>query len=215
MKYIISLGGSILVPDKIDVKFIKQFVRLITRETKKGSVFHIVVGGGKTCRVYQQAAQAIIDTNFSAEKNVATDLDWLGIAATRLNAELLRVVFAGNKKVKIYSGEKPGASTDRIAVWTAVRNRIYAVANLSNIDFVYTADPRKNKNARRIEKMTWREFEKQFGRKWRPGANYPFDPIAGQAAKKSKLRVAVMNGRKLKNFHAYLRGKKFAGTIIG
>lgn len=211
MKYIISLGGSIIVPDKIDTDFIRQLVRFINAQTKHGRSFHIIVGGGKICRTYQQAA---IITHFSAEKINTMDLDLIGIAATRLNAELLRVVFAQSKKVKIYSGEKPGATTDHVAVKRAAKLGVKTVVNLSNIDYVYTADPRKSKNAKKITNLSWSEYLEIFGTRHRPGINAPFDPVAAKLAKDKKISAVILNGRNLPNLKNFFSGKSFRGTVI-
>ena len=61
---------------------------------------------------------------------------------------------------------------------------------------------------------------RKFGRlellpkKWVPGANTPFDPIASAKAQKLGLEVVVMNGKKIKNLQNYLSGRPFRGTII-
>ncbi len=86
MNYIISLGGSLIVPDKVDTTFLKKFRSLILRETKKGKKFLILSGGGRTCRVYQQAARKVAHVSDDA-------LDWIGIEACNLNAVLLSAMF--------------------------------------------------------------------------------------------------------------------------
>lgn len=223
MTYVISLGGSILVPDEIDVKFLKRFIRLIVSETRTGHRFFIITGGGAECRKYQKALRVLI-------KASAFDLDWLGIATTRLNAEFLAYAFgkharrqiitdptkraSGLKKINLVSGWKPGRSTDDDAVRIARLYGAKTVINLSNIDYVYTADPSKNKNVKKIERMSWAEYIKQFGRKWNPGGNYPFDPVAAKLAKSSGIKVVVMNGRKLENLQNIFANKPFSGTII-
>ena len=87
---VISLGGSLIAPKEINVAFLKEFRKLILDFVKRGNRVIIVCGGGKICRKYNAAAERV----FKGVSDV--DLDWLGITATRLNAELLRVVF-GNK----------------------------------------------------------------------------------------------------------------------
>lgn len=52
------------------------------------------------------------------------------------------------------------------------------------------------------------------GNKWSPGLNAPFDPIASKLAQVENIKVAIMNGKNLKNLENYLEGKKFKGTII-
>ena len=54
--FVISLGGSLIVPDKIDVNFLKRFRDVIGKYAKKGFRFAIICGGGKTAREMQHAA---------------------------------------------------------------------------------------------------------------------------------------------------------------
>jgi uridylate kinase len=84
--FIISLGGSLVVPNNIDIKFIKQFKNIIEEKIKENKKFIIIVGGGKIARNYQDAAKSLI-------KVYNEDLDWLGIHATRINAHLLLTIF--------------------------------------------------------------------------------------------------------------------------
>ena len=83
---IISLGGSLIVPDDIDMLFLKDFRNIILSQIETGKKFIIITGGGKICRRYQDVAKEI--KNISHE-----DLDWLGIYATRFNASFLKTLF--------------------------------------------------------------------------------------------------------------------------
>jgi uridylate kinase len=87
-RIVISVGGSLLVPDQIDTAFIQEFTTLIRRKTEEGFSFYIIAGGGKLARRYRDA---VLQINPSA---TSEDLDWVGIKATRTNAELLRAIFA-------------------------------------------------------------------------------------------------------------------------
>jgi len=219
---IVSLGGSIIVPPGgIDARFLKNFKNLILKYAKKGWRFIIVVGGGATCRQYQAAAKSVSRVR-------PEELDWLGIAATRLNAELLKAIFGHSARalanpskkvvckepILIGAGVKPGRSTDYAAVLAAQKYDASFLVNLSNIDFVYDYDPRKYKNAKKIKHIKWPDFKKLVGGSWVPGAHLPFDPIASKLAQRSGLKVIIMNGRKLKEFEKLLRAKPFKGTII-
>ena len=68
--------------------------------------------------------------------------------------------------------------------------------------------------AKKIEKITWKDFRKIVGNKWDPGMNAPFDPIASKLAEEEKMEVAIMNGKDVQNLKNYLNGKKFKGTSI-
>ncbi|MFH1427181.1 MAG: UMP kinase [Patescibacteria group bacterium] len=228
--YIISLGGSLIVPPAgIDWKLLKKFRALLVREIKKGSKFVIITGGGHTCRHYQQAANKIV-------KLTKDDRDWLGIHTTRLNAHLIKTIFRQyahprinknpntkedlkkhfkkNEGLMVAAGWRPGWSTDFVATILAQRLNAKKLVNLSNIDYVYDKDPKKYKDAKLIKEINWPDFRKIVGNKWDPGLNMPFDPIAAKKAEGLGLEVVIMNGHKLTNLQNYLAGKKFTGTII-
>lgn len=221
---VVSVGGSLLVPDGIDTDFLKTFRRFILDHVGRGISFFIITGGGKAARNYQDAARAIRG-DLPRE-----DLDWLGIHATRLNAHLLRALFAeeaqprvvknptrgvrGKHPVIIGAGWKPGWSTDYCAVTAAKHLGAKKVVNLSNIDHVYDADPKKNPNAKPLERISWKDFRKLIPSEWDPGLSSPFDPVAAREAERAGLEVAIIHGANLDAFDRYLRGKPFFGTVI-
>jgi uridylate kinase len=222
--YVISLGGSLIAPPEgINWKFLKKFRLIILEEIKKGKRFIITSGGGMTCRNYQMAAKKIT----SISNN---DLDWIGLYANRLHAQLMRSLFSEcahpdiienpAKKIKFTAkvvtggGYKPGFSSDMSAVLLAKNLQAKILINLTNIDYVYEQDPRKYPDAKKIEKISWSDYRKIVGNKWTPGLNAPFDPIASKEAEKAGLEVVIMNGQNLKNLQNFLHDKKYKGTNI-
>ncbi len=204
---IISLGGSLIVPDNIDVDFLKDFKKLILSQVEKGKKFVIITGGGKICRRYQDVAKKISNPTDA-------ELDMLGIKALNLNAELVRILFRECKNVDIYGAEKPGNSTDFVATSFAKKNNVKIVINLSNTDYVYDSDPKVNPSAKKIEKISWAEYRKLIPKEWNPGLNSPFDPIASEMAEKEGIEVIIMNGKPIDNLAKYLNDERFLGTII-
>ena len=221
--YVISLGGSLVVPNEINIKFLSLFKNIIEKKIKENKKFIIIVGGGKTARNYQKAAKAL--TKASNE-----DLDWLGIHATRINAHLLLTIFRKyayfriiknpkekinfKEKILIAAGWKPGFSTDYDAVLLAKTYNSDTIINLTNVDYVYDKDPNKFKFAKPFKEISWKDYLKLIEQKWIPGMSAPFDPIASKLAQKFKFKVIILNGRKLKNLENYLANKNFKGTII-
>ncbi len=221
---VVSVGGSLIVPDAVDTDFLKSLRALVLRKVKEGLSFYIIAGGGKLARRYQEAAREARG-ELSAE-----DADWMGIHATRLNAWLVRSLFldeapdrivknperAVNTKypVIIGGGFRPGNSTDLAAVAAAKKIGAKKVVNLSNIDYVYTADPRKDPNATKIERISWADFRKLIPAEWDPGLSSPFDPIAAKEAEAAGIEVVIMNGAKLEELDNYLSGKPFIGTVV-
>ncbi|MGD0328583.1 MAG: UMP kinase [Minisyncoccia bacterium] len=225
-RVVVSVGGSLVVPNDIDIGFLKRFKTLILNKIQQGFTFSIIAGGGKTSRHYQDAATAV--TPLSRD-----ELDWIGIHTTRLNAQLLRSIFAGyahpqviknptvdisaDESLIIASGWRPGFSTDYDAVLMAKNLGATHLVNLTHTDhgdYVYDCDPRKNPNAKKIEKISWAEFRKLIPKEWSPGLSSLFDPVAAKEAEAINLEVAIINGAKLSEFSNYLDGEPFAGTII-
>ncbi|MDR2767355.1 MAG: UMP kinase [Treponema sp.] len=225
---VISLGGSIVAPDGVDVPFLKNFCALTAEELAKDDKrrFIFVVGGGGPARAWQQAYREIAEADARDE-----EADWIGVMATRLNARLVKAVMgkwcvlpvitnpseAGpfEGRVLVASGWKPGFSSDYDAVLLAERFSSDALINLSNIAQVYTGDPRKNPEAKPIDSISWEDFRAMVGDEWVPGKNVPFDPVASRYAARLGLKVICAAGRDLENLRKLLAGVPFLGTTIG
>jgi uridylate kinase len=223
---VMSVGGSLIVPKEINTTFLSNLKRLLETEiASNGRRFIIIAGGGRTARNYQEAAGAISELDLE-------DLDWMGIHATRLNGHLLRTVFRDiaypvmitdpedicdvpeDASLIIAAGYKPGASTDLRSVQIAEHIGATKIINLSNIDYVYTADPRKDSHAEKIEDITWEDFKKLIPTEWDPGLSSPFDPVAARGAETADIEVSIINGNKLEELQHYLDGVGFIGTKI-
>lgn len=222
---VMSVGGSLIVPDQIDTTFLINLKNLIISETASGRRFIIIAGGGRTARRYQDAAAAVTDLT-------RDDLDWLGIHATHLNGHLLRTIFRDiayhvmiknpdeimdvpkHYQVVIAGGYRPGSSTDLRAVQIAGRVNAAKVINLSNTDYIYTDNPHTNPDAKAIEDMTWPELRATIPAEWNPGMSVPFDPVAAKEAERIDLEIAQINGDKLGELQKYLNDEEFVGTRI-
>jgi uridylate kinase len=224
---VLSLGGSIIAPQGLDVSFLKGFTRVVERYLAGDGERKLIIvcGGGSLAREYQAALR---ETSSQAS---AEDQDWVGIAATRVNGELVRrilrpwcvenlvtdptaiTVFTG--RVMVAAGWKPGFSTDNDAIVLAQRFSASLVVNLSNIAKVYSADPRVNPHARALEKLSWKEMLDIVGGEWMPGKNTPFDPTAARAAAASRIPVVFAEGRNLENLESILTGGAYVGTAVG
>ena len=85
---------------------------------------------------------------------------------------------------------------------------------MTNIDRVYTKDPKKYPDAKPINTISWKEYRDIAGDTWTPGLNLPFDPIASKLAESLGLTVKILNGKDLQNLGHALDGKPFVGTTI-
>jgi uridylate kinase len=224
---VISLGGSIIAPGGVDTAFLKGFQRLVEERLDADPRMRLIIvcGGGGLARDYQAALREV------APGAPAEDLDWVGVAATRVNGELLRrilrhwcaedlvsdptAVSAFTGRILVAAGWKPGFSTDNDAVVLAQRFSAGTVINLSNIARVYSDDPKTHPDARPMDRLTWARMREIVGAEWSPGKNTPFDPVAARAAAQFRIRVIFAEGRNLENLSSILQGGDFVGTTIG
>lgn len=217
MKIVVSLGGSVIVPNEVDIKFVNNFAKLINKYKNKHR-FSIVCGGGKTARTYTRPAKELgLTTNDAHE---------IAIKATHVNSMLLAKMLKGKFSDKhpleigkmnglvVSGGYKPGWTTDTDAALIAKSMKADMLINITDVKGIYTKDPDKFKDAKLILNLGWKHFEKMFGKKITgAGKHYVFDPLAGQICKRSKIRVVVL-GKNIANLEKCISGKKFIGTAV-
>jgi len=228
MTKVLSVGGSIVVPNEPDTVFISSFVNMVKKwlDGDKSRRLILVVGGGAPARIYQNAYKTVAGEDF-----VSDNADWIGIMATRINAQLVKACFGDYCKndvvynptedvkfdgqVLLAAGWKPGFSTDNDAVLLGEKFDAKTIVNLSNIEKVYTDDPRKNPDAKPLDTISWEDFRKMVGDEWVPGKNCPFDPIASKKASGLGMKVICAGGKDIANIEKILNDQDFTGTTIG
>lgn len=212
-----------MYPDEIDVNFLKNFRKFILKWIRRGKKFVIVTGGGSVCRKYQKSASAIVDLPDE-------DIDWIGIHATRLNAQLLRTIFwrdanpivcdsSGKIKnlkysITIASGWRPGWSTDYIAIELARQFKINEVVIAGSPAFVFDKDPKIHKSAKPFDEISWKSYRNLIPSAWVPGFHSPVDPVGARLADRSGIKAIILKGTNLDNFDRLLSNKDFEGTLI-
>lgn len=224
---VFSVGGSLIVPNGgIHTDFLTELNTFVRKHVAAGRKFFLVIGGGKLARTYRDAGKKVVGTMTDS------DLDWLGVHATRLNAHLVRTIFQDiahpriienydnkltdwTEPVVVGAGWKPGWSTDYDAVVIARDYGAKLIVNMSNIEYVYDKDPNAFPDAKKLTSVTWDEMTDIVGTTWSPGANTPFDPIAARLAAEHKLTVVVTNGHNFENLEKIVTGdSSFTGTTI-
>jgi uridylate kinase len=218
---IISIGGSVILSEDIDIKYYIKLARLFEKLSKKYKIY-IIVGGGKIARTYIKLGRKL-DLN---EKT----LDELGIIITRINAKLLSNIINNSNtkipettdkaikmrnKIIIMGGTKPGHSTDYVGTELASKTKSKKFIIATNVDGVYDKDPNKFRDAKKINKISADDLIKKYGISWdSAGRNLVIDGPALKEIKHNKILTYVLNGKKLEELEKAILDKKFKGTII-
>eukprot|EP01123_Difflugia_compressa_P004361 TRINITY_DN1575_c0_g1_i1.p1 TRINITY_DN1575_c0_g1~~TRINITY_DN1575_c0_g1_i1.p1 ORF type:complete len:239 (-),score=38.99 TRINITY_DN1575_c0_g1_i1:147-767(-) len=187
----------------------------------------VVVGGGITARNYISAA-----TQVNSSKGV---LDHLGILVSRLNArvfiealhndelvyseppENLQQVRAAIqiKPIVVLGGLQPGQSTTAVAALCAEYCQANKVVYGTDVDAVYTADPRKDKSAKPLQRITYSKLREltQNSDNILPGQYRIMDGVALTILERSKIEAQILMGSKDNMLRAVLKGER-VGTLI-
>lgn len=223
---VLSLGGSLIIPDNIDVKFLREFKKVIKKNVKKYK-FVIVCGGGITARKYIQGLGK------EELKKKVFHQGLLGIATTRLNARFMTYFFGkdANKGIPHDMGEVKnmlrlydvvfcGAlryAKDETSDGTSAKLANFfntEFINLTNVLGLYTKNPKKHKNAKFIPKITWKDFDKMANAQgFKPGQHFVLDQSASRIIMKYKIPTYII-GKDLRNLDNVLNNRKFKGTRI-
>ena len=222
--HIIALGGSVVAPDGVDIGFLKRFRTLITGQIRAGQRFIFVIGGGGIARTYQNAAKSLKPDVPDIE------LDTVGMRATRLNAELVRIAFWPrvhpdiintpekllhvSQPVAVAAGWMPGYSTDTVAVRIAEELSEKQIIIAGHPAYVYDKDIKKYPNAKPLKALTWEEYLEIIPEGWHPGMPAPVDPVAAKRAARMGIAARVIAAKNIKNVHALLCEEPFRGTVI-
>lgn len=224
MKIVISLGGSVLVPDEIDEEYFKKFADFVKWIHKKHEIA-IVTGGGRLARKYIEPAR-----RFGANE---TFCDLIGIEATRLNSRLMIAAIGedtnseplgdfetardliDSNKIVVMGGTHPGHSTDAVSAILAEYINADLLINATNVDGIYDKDPKKYRDAVMYEKLSADRLVDIVKSHSLDAGNYKLiDILAAKVIQRSKIRAIFLNGNNLENMKNAIAGKKFVGTVI-
>ncbi|MEX0920656.1 MAG: UMP kinase [Candidatus Pacearchaeota archaeon] len=221
---VLSLGGSLIIPDKVDVNFLRKFKKTILKNSKKYK-FIVACGGGSIARKYISALRKT-----GAKEKLQS---FSGISATRMNARFMSYFFGFDpekgiphkmKEIKKYLRKqdivfcgaldyKPKQTSDSTSAQIAKKYKTIFI-NLTNVPGLYDKNPKKYKNAKFIPKISWKEFDKMANAsKYEPGQHFVLDQTASKIILKHKIQTYIL-GQDMKQLETVLEGKKFKGTLI-
>lgn len=221
---VLSLGGSLIVPEKINFSFLNKFKHEL-RKHYRTHKFVIVCGGGTIARKYIEILKKDNESKLALSK--------AGIMATRTNARLMMQFFGKEandilptnmKQVKdnlkknniVICGAlryTPNATSDTTAAKLANFLKTEFI-NITNIKGLYSANPFTNKSAKFIPYESWKDFEKRALKiPHKAGQHFVLDQSAAVLIRKHKTKTYII-GPNTNNLENILKGKKFIGTLI-
>lgn len=184
----------------------------------------LVVGGGAASRRYIEVARQLgLDE---------AGLDMIGITITRANARLLIAAFGqaaypspaedfeeAASALRSFErvcmgGTHPGHTTDAVAAMAAERLRAQRLVIATNVDGVYTSDPKEDPDAKRLDKLSYAELVELTGGAREAGVSAVIDPLAAQIIQRSQVATRVVDGNDHDNVARAVQGGSFEGTRV-
>lgn len=223
MTLVIKLGGHLFFNENIKIPLIKAYNKFFHELAKREKIV-IVVGGGGISRKYISAAREM-------GLNEAI-CDEIGIHVSRMNAYFLAQIigeiaypaiaenlqqvrqYLTQKNIVITGGFQPGQSTTAVAAIIAEALKAEKLIIATNVDGVYTKDPKKYSDAKLIKKITPEELSNIIEKESQIAGEYKlFDKLSLIIVKRSKIDCIVLNGEKIENIKKALKGEE-VGTLI-
>jgi uridylate kinase len=220
MKAVLRIGGSVLGSPP-SAKLVDAYAAVVSDLNREGHSLGVVVGGGSSSRDYIRAAEAMGLSPYQQ--------DTIAIHVSRLNARLVAMKLGGvssvptsidgmlqrlaRNRVAVMGGLRPGITTDTVAAIVAQRWRADLIVKASDRDGIYTADPRTNRKAKRLDRLTYEKMKQILGGEHRPGIHAIVDPVAVNQLFESRIRLVVLNGAEPRGVAKAVRGEK-VGTLV-
>jgi uridylate kinase len=112
-------------------------------------------------------------------------------------------------------GLHPGFTTDAVSAMIAERVGAARLINATSVAGVFTADPKKDPRAKKLDRMTFDELIEIVDKsEHRAGPSIVFDPLAAKIVKRAGIRTLVCDGRDLPMLMSAIENRDFSGTTI-
>ncbi|HMB67114.1 MAG TPA: UMP kinase [Candidatus Bathyarchaeia archaeon] len=224
MRVVVKLGGALFRREP-NVTALKDMGKVLSGFVREGNQLVLVAGGGENARTYIGAARKL-----GAEESTC---DLLGIQITRANAELLRLAMGsiasskiptmlsdlphcvGPGKAVVMGGLQPGQSTNAVAALAAEITRAEILVNGTDVEGVYTEDPKKNPKAKLIRMvnadklLSWAMGGEIFA-----GRYELLDPLAIKIMQRAKMPTRFVSLADPGNILAALQGKDIGTRVV-
>ena len=220
LKIVLRIGGSVLgFPPNSEV--VGGYAKVVYELTAGGHSVAVVVGGGPLSRKYIDSARGLGLSPYQQ--------DTVAIHASRLNARLVAMKLGGvtsvptsvdsmlqrlaRNRIAVMGGLRPGITTDTVAALLAIRWNADLLIKGSDQNGIYTADPRVNKRAKKLDSVSRDRLKEILGGDHTPGIHSIIDPVAVGHLADSKVKLIVLNGAEPRNVLKAAQGVKI-GTLV-
>jgi uridylate kinase len=223
LKIVIKIGGF-LFPERLDLDMINGYVKLLRKLFSNGHELVVVTGGGIGSREYIELSRKIGSSEAICDE--------LGIEFSRLNARLLlsglqeafpeiptslrevKRYFEINKLI-VMGGLQPGQSTNAVAALAFEIIRADILINATDVEGIYSEDPRKNPKAKKFDKISIEDLSRIISSEKAIAGSYDLlDILAVKIIARSKIPTWVLDGRNPKNIDRIINGGHIGTKII-
>ncbi len=224
MRVTVNFGGSVLCPEWPDLETLREAAESVRELVRRRHEVLVVVGGGGTARRYIEAGGRLGGSE--------TVLHELGIRATHLNALLLALALGDlsepslpptfheaiqmilRGKVPVMGGTVPGHTTDAVAAMGARATNSSLLIYVTDVDGIYTSDPKLDPQARKLDRVKVEELLKIVGSRVTPGMRTVLDPVAVKLLQRLRIRTVVVGKAEIPRIPLIVEGQGHGGTEI-
>jgi uridylate kinase len=224
MRAVVKLGGALFRREP-NVIALKEMGEALAGFVEASNQLVLVAGGGENARTYIGTARKL-----GGDESTC---DLLGIQITRANAELVRLALGsvasskipttlsdlphsvGSGKAVVMGGLQPGQSTNAVAALAAEITRAEILVNGTDVEGVYSEDPKKNPKAKLIRSvhvdklLTWAMGGEVFA-----GRYELLDPLAIKIMQRAKIPTRFVSLGDPGNIIAALQGKDVGTKVV-
>ena len=229
-RVVIKLSGEYLAGSQafgIDQPTVDRIASDLIAARKLGAEIAVVVGGGNMVRGLQASSRGVSRTTGDTMGMLATIMNCLaleaaieakGAPATTLSAFVMPEIcelftrsaahkYLGEGRIVLFGGGtgNPFFTTDTTAVLRAAEIDAQAVLKATNVDGVYSADPKKDPAAKRFDRLTHTEAIE--------GGYKVMDATAFALARETSLPIIVFSIAEPGSIGAVLSGTG-RGTVV-
>ncbi|TMI06599.1 UMP kinase [Candidatus Bathyarchaeota archaeon] len=224
MRAVVKLGGALFRREP-NVAALKEMGKVLGGFVEDGNQLVLVAGGGENARTYIATARKL-----GGDESTC---DLLGIQITRANAELVRLAlgsitssmipttlsdlphFVGPGRAVVMGGLQPGQSTNAVAALAAEITRAEILVNGTDVDGVYTEDPKKNPKAKLIRSVhVDKLLNLAMGGEVFAGRYELLDPLAIKIMQRARIPTRFVSLGDPGNIIAALRGKDVGTNVV-